>query len=172
MGLRTLNLASRMGMAICWSMLLCSSMGMVFKVVSTDRSCTTSSRDRLPLLLLDAAELRDHTGMVGTDEAHKWSLTGILESSGDESIDVMLRPSPVELDTPRDAGCGGVGGLPSSWLVLQSLGLTTGNCDATHENLGRLGLSWTLLGRRLYGRLSYLLVLMLALVVQGPLLAS
>ena len=34
-----------------------------------DKSPMTSSRDRLLLLRLDAAEIRDRTGMLGTDEA-------------------------------------------------------------------------------------------------------
>ena len=121
---------------------------MVSKGASTDMSWTASSRDRLPPLLLDAAEPRDCTGVVGTYKACEWSFSGVLES---RSIGVMLHPSPLELDA---AGRGGVGGLPPGWLALQDLGLTTDNCDATHARLGRQGFSGVLLGWWLYERLS------------------
>ena len=51
---------------------------------------------------------------------------------------MILRSSPEELDAAGDAGRGGVGGLPISWLELEGLRLTTGNCDATHAHLGWL----------------------------------
>ena len=111
-----------------------------------------------------------HAGGVGMDEAHKWSLTGVLESRGDEGIGVMLRPSTVELDTARDPGHGGVGGLPPGMLVLEDLELTTGNCILTHACLGWKVFSRALHRWRMYGWLSSLLTLVLALTVLGPLL--
>ena len=89
-GLSSSNLAFRIGMAICGSMVLISSSGMVSRVLSTDRSQTTSTRNHLPLLFLDATELRDHAGVVGTDEARDWSFTMVLESKGDEGICMIL----------------------------------------------------------------------------------
>ena len=64
----------------------------------------------------------------------------------------MLCPSPVELDAAGDAGNGGMG--------------------ATHARLQWRGFSRVLLGWQLYGRLSSLLVLVLALAVLVPLLAG
>ena len=106
-----LSLSSGMGMLICRSMLLSSSSGAVSMIVSLDRSQNTSSRDRLPLLLLDAAELRDRAGVVGTDETGV--LTSVLEFRDDKGIGMMLHPPPVELDAAGDAGRGGVGGPPT-----------------------------------------------------------
>ena len=74
-------------MATCRSMLLSLSSGTVSKLVFTDESWTTSPRDCLHLLLLDTEGLRDCAGVVGTDEACRWSLTRVLESRHDEGIE-------------------------------------------------------------------------------------
>ena len=68
--------------------------------MSTDRSLTwlpSSFKDCLTLLLLHATELKDCAGVVGTDEAHEWSLTRVLESRGDKGNGVMLCSPPLEL---------------------------------------------------------------------------
>ena len=58
--------AFKMAIATLGSIVLISSSDTVSKEVFTDRSQRTSSRDHLPLLLVEAVELRECAGVVGT----------------------------------------------------------------------------------------------------------
>ena len=91
---------------------------------------------------------------------------------GDEAIGMMPHSSYMELAAAGDAAHRGVGSLPPSWLALQDLGLTTGNCDATHARLLRQGISGAQLELQLYEWLFSLVVLVLALAGLGPFLSG
>ena len=70
------SLASKIGIATRRTIVLSSSSGAVLRDVSMHRSWTTSSTVCLPLLLLDAMELRERAGVVKNDEALEGSSTG------------------------------------------------------------------------------------------------
>ena len=56
----------------------------------------------------------------------------------------------------------------AGWLVLQELMSTIGNCDGMHVHLGQPSCYGALHGWRLYGQLSSLVALVLALAVLVP----